>query len=130
MNRRQVGIIIVVLAAGTLAYWLLRSPNTEPAPVAPTPPTAEPLPSAPLPVEETQPSPAVPLTELPVPAPAVVAIEDQTTIDFSSGVPVVTPADDEDFSAALAEMEAATADLVIEFPADEPTTPGEPAPAP
>lgn len=94
-------------------------------PILPPVATADPMPPA-------TPPPAL----APAPARDPVAITDGMTIDFSSGRPVVTasdPAADPELAAALAEMQAATAGIVITSdeiaPTEEPA-PSKPDPSP
>lgn len=88
--------------------------------------------------EPVVPAPATTAIHAPTPAPAPpstpaepIRLEDGMTVDFSSGQPVITrndPATDAELRAALAEMEAATAGLILtsEGPVAEPN----PAPPP
>lgn len=119
--RRRIAILLLATAFAALAYRVWR-PARNPPPTAPAPVQAARPP--PPPPAAVVPPPALPATgpgvvRLPPPAatlrrlPAEIPIQDQSTMDFSRGTPVIRsgPNDDGGLERALREMADATRGL-------------------
>lgn len=120
--RRRVAILLLATAFAALAYRVWR-PARNPPPTAPAPVQAARPP--PPPPAAVVPPPALPATgpgvvRLPLPPaatprrlPAEIPIQDQSTMDFSRGTPVIRsgPNDDGGLERALREMADATRGL-------------------
>ncbi|MCF3651078.1 hypothetical protein [Synoicihabitans lomoniglobus] len=133
-KRRVKMLIIIGLLAVAFMFSRALRYRSRTTPTRPPQHLTTPAPTtAPVPVE-TAPTPVATTTVPPhpdTPAQRAIEIQDGQTIDFSSGRPRVsqTVADQAAMDAALAEMEAATAGVVISGEDLPNTSPAPPTPA-
>ena len=121
MRVRPTLIACALLGALVAGWWLWRQPAPPPAPtkntrsLPPPPPiTAQPRVAPPV-AAVTNVTPPRPAPRPPLAQPLEVPIQDQATIDFSYGAPMVKSggADAEALERSMREMNAALKDIVI-----------------
>jgi hypothetical protein len=137
MRARLTWIALIVIGALVFAWWLDRNPAASPAPAGkkralppPPPITAQPPVAKPV-----VPPAAVTVPRMAPPRPLAqqleVPIQDQATIDFSYGAPMVKSggADAEAMERSLREMNAALKDLSVGPDGKKSPVPSTPTPA-
>ncbi|MCC5021861.1 MAG: hypothetical protein J6386_04700 [Candidatus Synoicihabitans palmerolidicus] len=130
MNRKRCTRAIVVIAILAIAFLLSRILRTRSASPPETSSSAQPINVAPEVVPAPPPRVVDEIAVPPAASPPPTVLEDGQTIDFSSGRPVVTATQGEDpaLQRALAEIAAATEDIV--FPSETTPPPAETPPPP
>lgn len=113
--QRRLGWALLVIALGVLLGYLWNRRATPAAPVPPPVTLTKPTPPAATPaVTTSKAGPTASAVAQPAPNPPV-AIQDNKTVDFSSGKPVVknSAEDKAAIDAAVKEMDAATKDITF-----------------